>query len=77
MALMKKTDACIRCRCVYPVWDAWVGGWSVSDNICLHACLPHADGRCDGVADGHSHQVDVLGQRAEPVLANSCKNIIC
>lgn len=37
----------------------------------MHARLPHADGRCDGVANGHANQVDVLGQRAEPVFANS------
>ena len=42
----------------------------------MHACLPHADGRGDGVADGHANQVDVLGQRAEPVLANPCNFFI-
>lgn len=39
----------------------------------MDACLPHADGGGYGVADGDPNQVDVLGQRAEPVLANSCK----
>uniref|UniRef100_A0A0A9DCU4 Uncharacterized protein n=1 Tax=Arundo donax TaxID=35708 RepID=A0A0A9DCU4_ARUDO len=31
---------------------------------------PHADGRGDGVANGHANQVDVLGQGAQPVLGN-------
>lgn len=34
------------------------------------ACVPHADGRRDGVADGDAHQVDVLRQRAQPVLGH-------
>jgi hypothetical protein len=42
----------------------------------MHGCIcyeltlsvPHADGRGDGVADGDAHQVDVLRQRAQPVL---------
>jgi len=33
-------------------------------------CVPHADGRGDGVADGDADEVDVLRQRAQPVLGN-------
>jgi hypothetical protein len=43
--------------------------------IACKSCLPHADGRGNGVADGHANQVDILGQSAEPVLANSCSVI--
>jgi len=32
--------------------------------------VPHADGRGDGVADGDADEVDVLRQRAKPVLGN-------
>lgn len=34
------------------------------------AYVPHADGRGDGVADGDADEVDVLRQRAQPVLGN-------
>jgi hypothetical protein len=37
------------------------------------ACVPHADGRRDGVANGHANQVDVLRQGAQPVLGNPCE----
>jgi hypothetical protein len=38
-----------------------------------HARVPHADGRRDGVANGHANQVDVLRQGAQPVLGNPCE----
>jgi hypothetical protein len=39
----------------------------------MHARVPHADGRRDGVANGHANQVDVLRQGAQPVLGNPCE----